>query len=598
MKKKLTSKEWLFIAISIFLSLIVFVAGLGMDASHSVLAKKNIFEGIAKLLQIPMASMSSNILIMLLFLCLFLILFPISILVIKRSLTARDENIKSTKAWILYCSTFIGALILCFGIGTLFQIPNEGMKTFSVTLEYVFGAFAVGLIIFAVIALFIYGVVGIIYYFFINKRSVKDDSLVQPTEEEKEDTNKGDLSGSFTGVGSSNTSQIVANATNSATNGSIDGGSIIGSRIIGPKNEVFKNLVAIDEDTTLVTSNDFVNEDLNLEKLVDGLQGYLAKNEHLYYNKKELADFIAGMSASKLIILEGISGTGKSSLPRFFAKYIGEEAFFEPIQVTYKEKSDILGFYNELTGKYNETPFLKRLYRAGYENNKINLMVLDEMNISRVEYYFADFLSVMEFPVDQRYVSLMTLPDDYDCPINLTHGDLLITPNTYFIGTANKDDSTFTITDKVIDRAIVINFDETQKELDIEGVFDPITLSFNELNDMFAKARVEHPLTNDEKNKFLTLLDYIANELGIVTGNRIIKQIENMAPVYISMGLDVTDCLDTILANKILRKLESKFDLGLQNQLIKLTKKIDELYGDKSFASSRKLISKLIRRLG
>ena len=590
MKKKLTNKEWLIIALSIFYSVFVMIAGLGMDAEHVVIPKKNIFEGIANMLQIPKMAGTPGIFIMLLFICLFLVAFPLGAIFFKRKLQANNESVKSTKAIIIYLSLFFGSFILAFGIGTLFQIPNEGMKNYGVTLQFVFGSILVGTLVFLVIGGIIWGAVGLIYYFFLRNHEKEDDI---PKDEDLEDKAiDGDLSTSFTGVGGTG-GTITGPATVTAGGGT----GTLGGKVLGPKEEVFKNLVAIDDDPSLITANDFENEDVTLKSLVDGLQGYLATTEHLYYDKRELADFIAGLAASKLIILEGISGTGKSSLPRFFAKYIGESAYFEPIQVTYKEKSDIVGFYNELTGVYNETPFLKRLYRAGYERNKINLMVLDEMNISRVEYYFADFLSVMEFPENERYISLMTLPDDYEAPNNLMKGELLISPNTYFIGTANKDDSTFTITDKVIDRAIVINFDETQQELKFEEEFNPISLTFDNLTDLFTKAKEEHPFKDEDRQKLLELIRFVASELGIVTGNRILKQIDTMVPIYLAMGFDITDCYDAVMANKILRKLETKFDQGLSNSLNKFLKKLDELYGKNTFKYSRRLVEKYLRRL-
>lgn len=90
---------------------------------------------------------------------------------------------------------------------------------------------------------------------------------------------------------------------------------------IAPKEIAFKNLVAIDNSNIDVLSNS--NDDINitLKDLVNNLQGYLATSEKLYYDKIELGYFIAGLKASKLIILEGISGTGKSSLPRYLQIY-------------------------------------------------------------------------------------------------------------------------------------------------------------------------------------------------------------------------------------------------------------------------------------
>ena len=409
--------------------------------------------------------------------------------------------------------------------------------------------------------------------------------------EKYKEEEKADLANSFTDAETLANPQFV----NGVGASQVAGGNGFLSKEIGKKEEVFKNLVSIDNQN-LSVGRISDSEGITLKFLLDNLQGYLATKEHLYYNKRELAQFIAGLNASKFIILEGVSGTGKSSLPRYFAKFIGEEAYFEAIQVTYKEKSDLLGFYNELTGRYNETPFLENLYRASYESARVNLVVLDEMNISRVEYYFADFLSVMEFPETDRRISLMLLPDDYDAPENLEKGQLILTPNTYFIGTANKDDSTFTITDKVIDRAIVIDFENTQKELKFDEEFNPIALSYEKLHELFKEASENYKFNEAERNKFLKVLDFMSSELDITIGNRIIRQLDEMVPIYLAMGLSSLDCLDAIFSSKILRKLESRYDSSLRNGLTRLIKMLESEFGLESFAVSKSLINKYLRR--
>ena len=409
--------------------------------------------------------------------------------------------------------------------------------------------------------------------------------------EKYKEEEKADLANSFTDAETLANPQFVSGVGASQ----VAGGNGFLSKEIGKKEEVFKNLVSIDNQN-LSVGRISDSEGITLKFLLDNLQGYLATKEHLYYNKRELAQFIAGLNASKFIILEGVSGTGKSSLPRYFAKFIGEEAYFEAIQVTYKEKSDLLGFYNELTGRYNETPFLENLYRASYESARVNLVVLDEMNISRVEYYFADFLSVMEFPETDRRISLMLLPDDYDAPENLEKGQLILTPNTYFIGTANKDDSTFTITDKVIDRAIVIDFENTQKELKFDEEFNPIALSYEKLHELFKEASENYKFNETERNKFLKVLDFMSSELDITIGNRIIRQLDEMVPIYLAMGLSSLDCLDAIFSSKILRKLESRYDSSLRNGLTRLIKMLENEFGLESFAVSKALINKYLRR--
>ena len=100
---------------------------------------------------------------------------------------------------------------------------------------------------------------------------------------------------------------------------------------------------------------------------------------------------------TKLIIMQGISGTGKTSLAYAFGKFTGSDAVIVPVQPSWKDRSDLLGYYNEFTGNFTETELLYRLYEAAL-NDDIVVVVMDEMNIARVEYYFAEFLSLLELP--------------------------------------------------------------------------------------------------------------------------------------------------------------------------------------------------------
>ena len=370
--------------------------------------------------------------------------------------------------------------------------------------------------------------------------------------------------------------------------------------VLPEKEKLFPALNAIDEEYAASNFVAMDNPRITLPSLIDDLQAYLASKEHLFYEKKELALFVAAMNATHLIILEGISGTGKSSLPRYFSKFIGEEAFFEPIQVTYKEKSDLLGYYNEFTRKYMETPFLRRLYQATYTADRLNLMVLDEMNISRVEYYFADFLSVLEFPEDERRVSLLTLPEDYDSPRHLRDGQMDLLPNTYFIGTCNKDDSTYTVTDKVIDRAVIIDFETYQREIAVDRDVSPILLSYAGLNDLFRKAEEDSDLrfSEEDRSRFLDLLAFMEEEFAIALGNRLLRQVEKMTPVYQAIGRKKDELLDYLFATKVLRKLQGRMDSSLTLSLRRLSDKIDSLYGKEAFLLSRKQIERTIQRLG
>ena len=600
MKKKLTSGEWLGLGLTIFYVVLALLVALGMDGSHTAMNKNNIFAGLAELLNMPNIKTYTGIWILLIFVLVFIVIFAVLVLFLRRFFIKHNEKAYSVKAFAFYGLSFALCFGFAIGLGILFQFGDSGeeggIAHLDQTFAFVFSALLLALLVYVALTGFIWAIIGVVNFCLrrkpksINEEDEEKQKLKEELEKYKEEE-KADLANSFTDAETLANPQFVSGVGASQ----VAGGNGFLSKEIGKKEEVFKNLVSIDNQN-LSVGRISDSEGITLKFLLDNLQGYLATKEHLYYNKRELAQFIAGLNASKFIILEGVSGTGKSSLPRYFAKFIGEEAYFEAIQVTYKEKSDLLGFYNELTGRYNETPFLENLYRASYESARVNLVVLDEMNISRVEYYFADFLSVMEFPETDRRISLMLLPDDYDAPENLEKGQLILTPNTYFIGTANKDDSTFTITDKVIDRAIVIDFENTQKELKFDEEFNPIALSYEKLHELFKEASEDYKFNEAERNKFLKVLDFMSSELDITIGNRIIRQLDEMVPIYLAMGLSSLDCLDAIFSSKILRKLESRYDSSLRNGLTRLIKMLESEFGLESFAVSKALINKYLRR--
>lgn len=600
MKKKLSSGEWLGLGLTIFYVVLTLLVALGMDGSHTAMNKNNIFAGLAELLNMPAIKTYTGIWILLIFVLVFIVIFAVLVLFLRRFFVKHNEKTYSVKSFAFYGLSFALCFGFAIGLGILFQLGDSsdegGIDKLDQTFAFVFSALLLALLVYIALTGFIWAIIGVVNFCLrrkpksINEEDEEKQKLKEELEKYKEEE-KADLANSFTDAETLANPQFV----NGVGAPQVSGGNGFLSKEIGKKEEVFKNLVSIDNQN-LSVGRISDSEGITLKFLLDNLQGYLVTKEHLYYNKRELAQFIAGLNASKFIILEGVSGTGKSSLPRYFAKFIGEEAYFEAIQVTYKEKSDLLGFYNELTGRYNETPFLENLYRASYESARMNLVVLDEMNISRVEYYFADFLSVMEFPETDRRISLMLLPDDYDAPENLEKGQLILTPNTYFIGTANKDDSTFTITDKVIDRAIVIDFENTQKELKFDEEFNPIALSYEKLHELFKEATENYKFNENERNKFLKVLDFMSSELDITIGNRIIRQLDEMVPIYLAMGLSSLDCLDAIFSSKILRKLESRYDSSLRNGLTRLIKMLDGEFGLESFAVSKTLINKYLRR--
>lgn len=369
--------------------------------------------------------------------------------------------------------------------------------------------------------------------------------------------------------------------------------SLKGKRPALQSNSRFVKLTQVDKyyeissEFTVMQSSDMVN----LPELIDRFIKYSASQLHLYYTKEIIARFFAGMATSKVLILEGISGTGKTSLPYAMGKFFNKETSIISVQPSWRDRAELLGYLNEFTKKFNETDFLKAVYQAGY-SDKPNFIVLDEMNLARIEYYFAEFLSVMEMPdVHEWKIDLVPASEPSD-PKLLINGKLFINQNTWFIGTANKDDSTFTITDKVYDRATPIVINNKAELIDCDYT-NNVQMTFDYLDELFKKAQAEITMSTKVMDSFKKVDEYIQQNFKIAFGNRIMKQIKLFVPVYVACGFTEVQGLDYMLANKILRKFESLNLSFLHNELDGLIELLDKLFGKNSFKVSIEYIEDL-----
>ena len=338
---------------------------------------------------------------------------------------------------------------------------------------------------------------------------------------------------------------------------------------------------------TIMTSNDM----LDLSGLCDRFIGYAASQLHLYYAKPVIARYIAGMGTSKVLILEGISGTGKTSLPYAMGKFFNKPSSIISVQPSWRDRAELLGYLNEFTHRFNETDFLKCVYQAGY-SDKPNFIVLDEMNLARIEYYFAEFLSVMEMPDPSQWLIDIVSGSDPTDPKLFINGKLLINQNIWFIGTANKDDSTFTITDKVYDRALPIVINHKAELVDAPYT-ENVQMSFEYIDELFKAAQRDITISARVMESFMKLDEFIQAKFKIAFGNRIMKQIRLFVPCYIACGFTEIEGLDYMLCNKILRKFESLNLSFLRNELDQLSALLDKLFGKRAFAVSQDYINDL-----
>ena len=208
------------------------------------------------------------------------------------------------------------------------------------------------------------------------------------------------------------------------------------------------------------------------EKTIDDVLSRMKYN----YDRSKVAMFLSALGTSQIIALCGKPGTGKTTFAEQISKSVGAAFHLIEVQNNWTDRSDILGFYNPTNNSYQSTDFLEAILSARdeYERNidngkaRVHVICLDEMNLSRVEYYFATFLSLLQRPEEERRISL--LPRDVETAIakgseNSENESLrryrsfILPPNVRFVGTMNMDDTAQFLSPKVIDRSIFLEFD-------------------------------------------------------------------------------------------------------------------------------------------
>ncbi len=336
------------------------------------------------------------------------------------------------------------------------------------------------------------------------------------------------------------------------------------------------------------------DNEIKLDELCERFRNYCAGRMKLYYDIADIRRFIASLTVTHLIVMQGMSGTGKTSLAYAFGEFLQNQSTIVPIQPMWKERTDLIGYYNEFTKRFNETVLLQKMYEANY-NREIYVTVLDEMNIARVEYYFAEFLSLLEIPdPNKRYLDVVSDKWEND-PTLLRNGQIKLPSNMWFMGTVNNDDSTFAISDKVYDRAMVMNLDRKCEEFEPEEQADAIKISADHWDRLTREAREEYALTDRNERRIQKLDEYLIENFRITFGNRIMKQIRGYIPVCIACGGEELDAIDDILSKKVLRKLEAQNPVYVKSMADNLCNYLDELFGTDRMPLCKEYLRRLER---
>jgi len=340
----------------------------------------------------------------------------------------------------------------------------------------------------------------------------------------------------------------------------------------------FEKCAQLDKDEKLQFAPRLSQDPIDLAQFAEELRYRIAmspseKGKHLYYSEQDIRAFLGGIAMSKLHILQGISGTGKTSLPIAFARALGQRGQnnykLVEVQAGWRDRQDLVGYYNSFEGRFYETEFLTALYEAQCPEFKdqIYIIVLDEMNLSCPEQYFADFLS--KFEQDDTPELRLNTDLERPSPRLFKKNDTLVVPsNVWFVGTANQDETTLEFADKTYDRAHVMELARSHERFDIPPqslARHPI--SYKVLTTAFKAAQEQYRDKASTVFDFLTdsLSDLLERKFKIGWGNRLGRQINDYIPVVLAAGGSLTEAADHILSTKILRKVRDRHDTQLED---------------------------------
>jgi MoxR-like ATPase len=198
---------------------------------------------------------------------------------------------------------------------------------------------------------------------------------------------------------------------------------------------------------------------LNTKAYLEHIETYI-EQKGFNFKKSEVINFYLSLKTKPFVILAGISGTGKTQLPRLFAEAIGmrkDQVIQIPVRPDWTDASDLIG-YTSLQGNFISKPLTEAIIKAKEDISKPHFFILDEMNLARVEHYFADFLSVIETrfrtKTNEVKTDFLLLKNQIKEANNAHLYDAIYWPeNLYLIGTVNMDETTYPFSRKVLDRA-------------------------------------------------------------------------------------------------------------------------------------------------
>ncbi|MBD2872541.1 McrB family protein [Paenibacillus arenilitoris] len=318
----------------------------------------------------------------------------------------------------------------------------------------------------------------------------------------------------------------------------------------------------LEEDNDTPNDEGF-QHDFNLSTILSNLD-----ESPFTYSAAIIRDFhlnLTSLEDKHFVILNGISGTGKTRLCLLYANAVYGKAHDAlnpylrviPVRPDWTDSTSLFGYYSALEKRYVRTPFLNAVLQA-IQEGKPMFVVLDEMNLARVEYYLSDYLSAIE---SRQPIRLHTESQVTDVP-----QELQIPHNLYVIGTINVDETTHSISDKVLDRAFVM----TLSDVDLEKFW-------NAADSKYKVALQEEWKMLQELHEKLSRYEL---HFGYRTMNEMLRKLYANAELDLDIRMEKNEAVDRVIAEKVLPKIRG--DEQIEALLTDLIDWTATLFGDGS----------------
>lgn len=380
-----------------------------------------------------------------------------------------------------------------------------------------------------------------------------------------------------------------------------------------PDNTTAETEESEENNTTLSLANESVEQEMkwfnNVSKKI--------KEYGLEFSPRILKAFHTALKTaewSPLAVLAGVSGTGKSELPQLYAKFGGINCLNVPVQPNWDSQEAMLGYYNTVSSKFEAQPMLQYLVQTQtancektekYEEYKcslkeqMNIVLLDEMNLAHIEQYFAEFLSKLEErrgkkEEDSQFPALAVKlggTDAYPLPMGR---------NVLWVGTMNQDETTKSLSDKVLDRGIVINFprpDEFKRRLNLnrDVKAEEKYLSVETWNSWKLILNDQQVIETEKiiapYKELVEKINKSISNIGRAIGHRVWQSIENYIWNYPDVRKEFLCRPANLLDEDFIKEISKKIDPAFEDQLVQ--KIMPKLRGIETRGESKKCLDEI-----